>query len=380
MEKCRARIRQARRVALKVGSQVLLDKNGRVDPAVFSRIALAAAGLIGQGKELVIVSSGAIASGRAALSREKGLLTLPEKQAVASLGQPILMRNWGRAFSEHQILVGQALLTHDDFSQRQRYLHSRNTLEQMLKLKILPIINENDAVAVEEIKFGDNDLLAALVAVMLKADLLVILSVAPGLCDLDPLIHPEAKVIPIVRELSRNLYECAGSGKSETGSGGMESKLRAAEIAGAAGILTFIGSGKEPGVLEKLMDGKILGTLILPDKQKLSGLKHWLLFAGKAKGELRIDQGAVKALKEQKKSLLPSGVLEVKGKFLAGELVRVVDEQGKELAKGLVNYGASDLKRIKGMRTDRIQEILGSKDYDEVIHRDNLAVSGRDKV
>jgi len=376
MEKYRARLRASRRVIIKIGSQALIDEKGRIDREVFDNIASAAAGLVQQGKEVVIVSSGAIASGRALLGGDKGSLTLPEKQAVASLGQPILMRNWDQAFSDHQILVGQVLLTHDDFSLRTRYLHSRNTLEQMLKLGILPIINENDAVAVEEIKFGDNDLLAALVAVMLQADLLVILSIAPGLCDLDPLKHPEAKVIPIVRRLDQRLYECLGKDKSELGSGGMESKLRAAEIAAAAGIITFIGSGKDPEVLKKLFEGKILGTVILAEKQKLSGLKVWLLFAGKPKGELKIDQGAVKALKEQKRSLLPSGVLDVKGRFLAGEMVRVVDEQGREVAKGLVNYGASELKRIKGYHTDRIQDILGSKDYDEVIHRDNLAMSG----
>jgi len=377
MDKYRSRLRQARRIVLKVGSQVLLDESGGIDARIFSQLASAVARMLNQGREVILVSSGAIASGKALLGRKSNALTLPEKQAIASLGQPLLMENYREAFSAYDILIGQVLLTHEDFSLRTRYLHSRNTLEQMLRMKILPVINENDAVAVEEIKFGDNDLLAALVAVMLKADLLVILSIAPGLCDTDPLKDPKAKVIPVVEGLDKKLFECAISGKSEAGSGGMKSKLRAAEIVGAAGIMTFIGSGKNPEALEKLFEGKILGTLILAEKQRLKGLKHWLLFAGKPKGEIKIDAGAVKALVERKKSLLPSGVVEVRGKFLAGEMVKVIDEQGKEIARGLVNFGAADLRRIKGLHTEKIPEVLGSKDYDEVIHRDNLVVSSK---
>ncbi len=375
-EKYRAKIRSAKRVVIKIGSQALVDESGGMDLRVFDDLASAVAELTQAGKEVVMVSSGAIASGLKLLGRKKASLTLPEKQAVASLGQPLLMRNYERAFSPHKILCGQALLTHEDFSIRPRYLHSRNTLEQMLKLRILPVINENDAVAVEEIKFGDNDRLAALVAAMLQADLLVILSVAPGLCDRDPLRYPDAKVIPVVKESHGKLYECVDESKSELGSGGMTSKLLAAGIAGAAGIMTFIGSGKDSGVLPKLFEGKIVGTLILPEREKLSGMKHWLLFAGKPRGEIFIDRGAVRALVERKKSLLPSGVLEVKGKFLSGEMVRVVDEQGREVARGLVNFGAYDLKQIKGLHTDKIAEILGSRDYEEVIHRDNLVISG----
>jgi len=379
MEKYRARIRSARRVVLKIGSQALVDERGEPDQRVFEELASAVAALTREGREVVMVSSGAIASGLKLLGREPRSLTLPEKQAVAALGQPRLMRNWERAFAPHKILVGQALLTHEDFSVRPRHLHSRNTLEQMLKLRILPVINENDAVAVEEIKFGDNDQLAALVAAMLSADLLVILSVAPGLCDQDPLKHPEARVIAVVKEAHARLYECVDESKSELGSGGMSSKLLAANIAGAAGIMTFIGSGKDPEVLPKLFEGKILGTLLLPGREKLSGLKHWLRFAGKPKGEIFIDPGAVKALVERKKSLLPSGVLEVRARFQAGELVRVLDPDGREVARGLSNFSAHDLKRIKGRHTGQIAEILGNKDYEEVIHRDNLVISGEQK-
>ena len=376
-ENFRARIKSARLVVLKIGSQVMLDDKGRIDRRFFDSLAQTVAGLSSQGRKVVIVSSGAIANGLAQLPGLKKNLTMPEKQAVAALGQPILMQHYQRAFAKYKLPVGQVLLTHEDFSIRGRYLNSRNTLEEMQSLGIVPVINENDTVAVEEIRFGENDQLAALVAVMMQADLLVVLSVVLGLCDCDPTENPDAEVIPIVRSLDRKLFECVGEGKSKAGSGGMKSKVAAAGVAGAAGIPTFIGSGKDPAVLRRLFEGKINGSLVLPQGEKLKGLKHWLLFAGKPKGELKIDKGAARALAEMNKSLLPIGLLDVKGKFSAGELVAVVDEQGREVAKGLVNYGADDLKKIKGRRSDEIAKVLGAKDYDEVIHRDNLAPSGK---
>ncbi len=371
----RKKIKASKRVVIKLGSQVLFDRKGKPDKKIFNQLAQTCARLIQQGKKIALVSSGAIASGIARLGEKKIPKTMPEKQAIASLGQPILMQYYQKAFAPYKLPVGQVLLTHDDFSSRARYLHSKNTLETLFKMGIIPIINENDAVSVEEIQFGDNDQLASLVAVMLGADLLVLLSVIKGFCDSDPLENPQAKVIPIIRNLDQQIYHCLGEGKTELGRGGMESKLRAAEIAASAGIPTFIGSGKDPEVLEKLFEGKILGSLILPEKKKLPSFKHWLLFAGKPRGKIQIDAGAVQALVERKKSLLPSGVVEVKGRFEAGELVEIVDPEGREIARGLVNYSSSELEKIKGHKTDQIEKILGRKDYDEVVHRDHLVMA-----
>jgi glutamate 5-kinase len=362
-------------MVVKVGSQVMVDAGGRIDRSFFDEFARTVAGLYRQGRKVVVVSSGAIVNGRLQLPGLRKTLTMPEKQAIAALGQPILMQHYQRAFRKYKLLVGQVLLTHEDFAVRTRYLNSKNTLEQMQKLGIVPVINENDTVAVEEIRFGENDRLAALVAVMLKADLLVMLSVVPGVCREDPLKNPSAEVIPVISRLDRKLYEYAGEGRSQTGSGGIKSKLDAASVAGAAGIPAFIGSGRDPEVLRRLLEGKIMGSLVLPGGRKLKGIKHWLLFAGRGRGELKIDRGAVRALVERNKSLLPSGLLEVRGKFLAGELVSVVDEQGREVARGLVNYGSQDLKRIAGHKTGEIAGLLGVKDYDEVIHRDNLVLA-----
>jgi len=375
-ENFRDRLKTAKSAVIKIGSQVMVDDRGRIDRGFFDELAATVSSLARQGKKIVIVSSGAIVNGLLELPAFKKPLTMPEKQAIAGLGQPILMQHYRRAFARHKIPVGQVLLTHDDFSLRARYLNSKNTLEQMHRLGIIPVINENDTVAIDEIRFGENDQLAALVAVMLSAELLVILSVVPGLCRADPLKDPDAAVIPLIRSLDQKLYECVEDSKSKSGSGGMESKIAAARLAAAAGIPTFIGSGKNPEVLKRLFEGKIMGSLILPESAKLKGIKRWMLFAGRHKGELKIDSGAAKALIERNKSLLPSGLLEVKGKFLAGELVRVLDEQGKEIAKGLVNYSSEDLKKIKGRHTDEIEKLLGTKDYDEVIHKDNLALSG----
>jgi len=376
----RDRIRNARQIVIKIGSQVLIDAQAKPEPGVFEQLAENIAHLVHQGRKVAIVSSGAIVSGISHLSGlSKNNLSLAEKQAIAGVGQPILMQFYQKAFEPYKLLVGQVLLTHEDFSIRHRYLHSKNTLEQMQKLGIIPIINENDTVAVDEIRFGENDQLAALVAVMLKADLLVMLSVAKGICERDPLKYPDAQVIPVIKGFDQKLYECGEESKSRAGSGGIKSKLYAVEIASSAGIPTFIGSGKDPEVLRKLFEGKLLGSLVIAEKRKLKGLKHWLYFAGRAKGEIIVDTGAVKALVELNKSLLPKGVVEIRGKFNPGELVRVMDEQGREVGKGLVNYSAEQLKKIKGKHTNQIKELLGTKDYDEVIHRDNLALAFENK-
>ena len=369
-------LRQARRIVLKIGTRVLTKPAGGLDPKVFARLAGEVAEARRDQREIVIVSSGAIAAGRKLLNLGTARLTLPEKQAVAALGQPDLIAHWGRALHRQGLLVAQVLLTHEDVSDRHRYLNSRNTLLALLAKGIIPVINENDTVAVEEIKFGDNDKLSALVAGLVDADLLVLFSDIAGLCDHDPGLHAQAQVIPVLRELSRAVTECAGPSISPVSVGGMSSKIEAARTVQAMGIPTFIGSGKTPGILPRIFEGKIQGTLILPSGKKLRGRQYWIAYAQKPRGEVQVDAGARKALVEGKKSLLPSGVIQVQGRFEPGDAVRVLDPQGAEFARGLVRFSSSDLHRIKGLKTSAIEAVLGACDYEEVIHKDDLVLTG----
>jgi glutamate 5-kinase len=367
-------IKQARRVVIKIGTRVLTDPRGKLDPKSFSRIAGQIAELWQGGRRVVVVSSGAIVTGRKKLGRDRAPLTIPEKQALAALGQPALMRSYEQAFRKYSLPVAQILLTHEDFSSRERYLYCRNTLGTLLRFGVLPVINENDTVAVDEIKFGDNDTLSALVAVLFEADLLVLLSDIEGLCEQDPSINPDAKVIPLVRDLSQEIYERAGPTRSGLGIGGMSTKIQAARTVAAAGIPTFIGNGKTPEMLLRLFEGKIQGTLFLPGARKLKHRKHWIAFVQKTRGEIIVDDGARHALVEGKKSLLPSGVLSVNGRFVPGDAVKVQDSSGRQVGVGLVRYSPSELERIKGKKTSEVQKILGDQYYQEVIHRDDLVL------
>jgi glutamate 5-kinase len=371
----RASIKSARRIVLKIGTVVLVGKKGRLDPKSFSMIAEQIAALWQGGKKIVVVSSGAIVTGMKKLAREKDNLTLPEKQAMAALGQPALMRSYELAFRKYSIPVAQILLTHEDFSDRKRYLHSRNTLETLLRFGILPVINENDTVAVDEIKVGDNDNLSAMVAAMFGADLVILLSSIEGLCNKDPSIHPDAKVIPIVKDLDKAIYESAGPSKTGIGIGGMSTKIQAARTAAAAGIPTFIGNGKRPRILLRLFEGKMQGTLFLPSARKIRGRKHWIAFSQKPRGEIRVDEGAARALIQGKKSLLPSGVISATGRFEQGDAVNLKDENGRKIGVGLVRYSASEVERIKGRKTSEVENILGYKYYQEIIHRDDLVLT-----
>jgi len=368
-------LRQAQRVVVKIGTRVLTTAAGGLDPKVFARLAGEVAEARRMKREIVIVSSGAMAAGRKRLGIGPAKLTMPEKQAVAALGQPDLIAAWERAFRKHGLLVAQVLLTHEDFAERLRYLNSRNTLVTLLEKGIIPVINENDTVAVEEIKFGDNDRLSALVAGLLDADLLVLLSDIMGLCDQDPGLHADAQVIPVVRELTREVFECAGPSRHALATGGMSSKIVAARAVSSMGIATFIGNGRTPGLLSRIFEGKIQGTLILPSGKKLRGRQYWIAFARKPRGQVQVDAGARRALVEGNKSLLPSGVTQVHGRFAAGDAVAVTDPEGVEFARGLVRFSASDLNRIKGLKTSAIEAVLGERDYEEVIHKDDLVLT-----
>jgi len=365
---------KVRRIVVKVGSSILASVEKGLHYEVFSHLTKEISDLKRQGYEIVLVSSGAIAAGMEKLGYKTRPQAITQKQATAAVGQTRLMNIYENYFSHFQQMVAQVLLTHDDLSRRRRFLNARNTLLTLLKLGIIPIINENDTVAVDEIKFGDNDNLSALITNLIGADLLIILTDIEGLCDSDPRVNPNARCIPLVEEIDVDMGGIVGGTKSETSVGGMISKIQAARKASRFGIPTVVARGTKEGVLHQILKGKEIGTLILPKGEALSSRKHWIAFNPKPKGEVMVDDGAKKAIVQKGKSLLPSGVVKIRGSFDRGDLVTCQGPRGKEFARGLVNYSATELEKIKGLRSDQIESTLGYKYSDEVIHRDDLVV------
>lgn len=367
-------LRRTRRVVVKIGSQILSSQNG-IEEGRLRGLVRELAELHDQKKEIVVVSSGAVAAGMTRLGRKEKPKTIPEKQALAAVGQIRLMALYERHFAKFDKSVAQVLLTHEDLANRQRYINAKHTFQMLLESSIIPIVNENDTVAVEEMKFGDNDHLSALVATLLEADLLVILSDVEGVYDKDPRAFKDAELIPLITEPKGLSQTVAGRSLSPVGTGGMSTKLDAAEKASAAGIPTVIASGVQNGVLAKVFAEKdTCGTLILPEANRMTSRKHWIAYNLKPAGEIVVDQGAHDAVVQKGKSLLPSGLKEVRGIFGVGECVRCLDLDGREFARGLVNYSAQELNQIKGLHTSRIEKVLGYKAYDEIIHRDDLVV------
>jgi len=367
-------LKRARRVVVKIGSQILSSSAG-IEENRLRGLVRELALLHERKKEIVVVSSGAVAAGMTRLGRKERPKSIPEKQALAAVGQIKLMALYERAFSKFDKCVAQVLLTADDLANRQRYINAKHTFQMLLESSIIPIVNENDTVAVDEMKFGDNDHLSALVATLLEADLLVILSDVEGVYDKDPRIHRDAQLIPLIGEPKGIRQAIGGESMSAAGTGGIVTKLGAAQEAAAAGIPTLITSGLRDGALEKIFDAKEqVGTLILPEANRLPSRKHWIAYNLKPGGELVVDQGAYDAVVQKGKSLLPSGLKEVRGAFGVGECVRCLDLAGKEFARGLVNYSAQELNRIRGLHTSGIEKVLGYKAYEEIIHRDDLVV------
>jgi len=362
-----------KRVVMKLGSSVVTTDQG-LDHRVIRSIAQDVSRHKKSGKEFIIVSSGAIAAGVRRLKLKDGARSIPHKQAAASVGQSRLMAAYEAAFGTHDIRVGQMLLTKDDFSERRRYLNARNTLTTLLSWGAIPIINENDTVVVDEIKLGDNDNLSALVAAMADADLLLTLSDVDGLLDCDPRINDNACLIPEVKEITYQIRSCAGAQPGKFGRGGMVSKLAAAERVRISGIPMIIAKGKEPGIVNSVLQGHPCGTIFLPAKEKISSRKHWIRYNLDPEGEIQIDPGAVKAITTGARSLLPSGVISVSGVFDHGSSVLVTDERGHPIAKGLINYSSEELEKIKGRQTAEIDWILGYRRNDEVIHVDNMVI------
>jgi glutamate 5-kinase len=370
----RRALTRARRLVVKVGSGLITEPGQGPHEGRIGALAADIASLIRDRREVALVSSGAIATGTARLGLEARPRSIPEKQAAAAVGQSALMWQYEHAFKRFGIPVGQVLLTGQDISDRSRYLNARNTLLTLLDFGVLPIVNENDTVAVDEIKVGDNDNLAALVAHLIDADLLVLLTDVEGLYTGDPRRDPGARRLDTVEAVTEAIeglvYDAAGA----VSVGGMSTKLQAAQKAAASGIPMVIASGHEAGVLPRLLKGEAVGTYFKPRDDRLAARKRWIAFAVPPQGRLTVDAGAKKALTERGKSLLPSGLVEVDGEFQAGEVVALAELDGKEFARGLVNYDASELRRIRGSRTADIEKTLGYKRVDEVVHRDNLVV------
>ncbi len=366
-------VASARRVVVKVGSTVLSKGDPHLHLPTITRLAREICELRQREVEVVLVSSGAILAGMSKLGLERWPHSIPLKQAAAATGQSELMRAYEEACQTLGQKVAQVLLTQEDFRHRQRYLNARNTLSTLLHLSVLPIINENDTVAVEEIRVGDNDILSALVATLVGADLLVILTDTDGLFTADPRREVGARLIPLVTDTAAGGFS-AGRSHSGLGTGGMSSKVDAAHRAALSGIPTIIANGLVEGTLRRIWDGGEVGTLFLPSEVHLRSRKRWLAFATHPRGVLTVDAGAKRALIEGGKSLLPSGVVGITERFEAGDVVSVVGPDRKEFARGLTNYGDEEIRKIRGRKSAEIVVLLGYKSFDEVIHRDNLVI------
>jgi glutamate 5-kinase len=366
---------KSRRVIIKVGSAVLTSSGQGLNMDRISDLAADISSIMGQGREIIIVSSGAVAAGLAklGLKKTKGM-PLSLKQAAAAIGQSGLMWAYEKMFNAHDRKVAQVLLTREDLSSRTRFLNARNTLQTLLDHDVIPIINENDTVSVDEIKFGDNDNLSGLVAHLADADMLVILSDVEGLYTGDPRLDSSAKLIPLVEKITAEMERSAGDTQTAVGLGGMRSKLMTAKKVGAYGVHMVIVNGKKSGVLPLLFKGADVGTLFLPRAEKQESRKYWIANTVRCSGKVVVDDGGREALVSRGKSLLPGGVIKIEGNFKVGDCVNCVDRGGKAFARGLVKYSSSELDLIKGLKTSQIEPVLGHKDYDEVIHRDDLVI------
>ena len=366
-------INDAKRVVVKVGSAVLM-RAGQIDHDAVDSLCEDIAELAGAGRQVAVVSSGAIACGVANLALKERPDTLPELQAAAAVGQSLLMQLYDRALSKRGFHCGQMLLTRDDFADRTRYLNASNTLRALLGMKAIPIINENDTVAVEEIRFGENDVLSAYVANIFEADLLIMLSTVAGLYEDFSDKGRSGRVIPEVEGVDETVQSLATSDRSAIGSGGMATKLEAARIVTRAGEAALVADGKEPHVLRRIFAGEKIGTLFYPEREHMAGRKRWIGYGARAKGEITVDDGAARALKDGGKSLLPSGIVAVSGDFDAGDVVSIRTKAGQIFARGVASYSSGEVSRIKGLKTTDIAKILGSKPYDEVVHRDVMTL------
>ncbi|MCE5237874.1 glutamate 5-kinase [bacterium] len=367
---------QVRRLLVKVGTRVVTDPEGGLDMIFLDRLARQIGRLKDRDVECLIVTSGAVHLGRQVLRNPRTKETLTYRQAAAAIGQPELMRNYSAAFAAHALIPAQVLLTMDDMIDRQRYTNVRNQLELLLKTHVVPIINENDSVSVEGVTFVENDRLAAIVATKMRVDLLVFLSDQAGLFTDNPSQNPEAQLIPVVQP-GAPLQADVGSAGGPESRGGMKAKISAARVAATCGISVVMADGREDNVLLRLCEGQQVGTLFVAGRQTAGGKKPWLAAVREPMGTIWIDEGACRALcQPDGASLLPSGVTSSRGDYEAGDLVSVVGPEGREIARGLVNYSVDEVRRIAGRHSRDIGRILGHAGADEVIHRDNMVLTG----
>ncbi|MDA8334512.1 MAG: glutamate 5-kinase [Peptococcaceae bacterium] len=370
-------LKGTKRVVVKVGSSSITGTGGEPDAGRLAGLAGQVAALKGNGTEVLLVSSGAVAAGVGRLGLAARPSTIPEKQACAAVGQGIIMQVYEKLFSGHGLIAGQVLLTRGDLADRGRFLNARNTLNTLLHLGVVPVINENDTVAVEEINFGDNDFLSALVAGLVDADLLCLLTDIDGFYTADPRVDAGARLIPTVAAITPELESSAGGPGTTRGSGGMASKLAAARVAVQCGTAVVVAHSRERDVLPRILAGEELGTFFRPGATRLEHRKRWIAHGAPAAGRVEVDGGAVRALVRGGKSLLPSGVLGVEGCFEAGTTVGIFGADGREVARGIVNFNSRELTMIKGRQTGEIEGLLGHKDYDEVVHRNNMVLMTR---
>ncbi len=362
---------KVKRLVVKIGSSSLTYPTGKLNIEQIEKLVRQMVDLHNRGMDVLLVTSGAVVAGVGKLGLTKKPRNMPEKQAAAAVGQGVLLHMYEKIFAEYGAVVGQVLLTREDFADRRRFLNARNTLQALLGFRIIPVINENDTVAVDEIKLGDNDNLAAMVAGLVDAELLVLLSDVDGLFDGDPR-KPGSRLLGEIYEISEEIESLAG-GATGMGTGGMVTKIQAARIAMHSGLVTVIAKASEHDVIRRVVAGEPLGTAFWPSA-KLVQKKKWIAFGATVCGRVYVDSGAARALQKEGKSLLPSGVTGVDGDFEVGNTVSVIDPSGREIARGIVNYSAAEVEKIKGCKTSEIAGILGHKDYDEIIHRDNLAL------
>ena len=367
-------LKKAKRVVVKIGSGVLTRNHG-LNHEIIETISHQISQLWDTGCEVILVSSGAIAAGVKKIGFDKRPEGIPARQAAAAVGQAGLILSYEQTFSHYNRKVAQLLLTRDDLSNRRRYLNARNTINTLLDWGIVPIINENDTVVTEEIKLGDNDNLSAMITLLMDADILINLTDIDGLFDKDPRVHEDAALIKEVTTITKEMEAAACGIPGNLGTGGMLSKLKAAKKLSRSGIPMIIAGGKNQNILSELVSGKEFGTFFIPGKRRLNSRKCWIAYTLKPQGAICLDRGAEEAIVSRGKSILPIGITSVQGAFGMGAPVEIKDQEENILGRGLANYSSADIKSIMGMKTSAISSVLGSKPYDDVIHRDNLAIT-----
>lgn len=374
-ETSREALKKAKRIVIKVGTSTITYANGKRNFSQIDRLAREISDLQNQGKEMILVTSGAVAVGVDRMGLPGKPKTIPGKQAAAAVGQGVLMHTYEKFFADYGQIVAQVLITKTEAIDRHRYTNTRNTFMELMRQRVIPIVNENDVVALDELKIGDNDNMSALVAGIVDADLVIILSDVDGLYTANPQTHPDAVIVPEVAEITPEIEASAGGIGSARGTGGMATKIQAAKAATSSGIHLVIASGTEKNAITRVLQGEELGTLFVSRENRLQFRKRWLAFGAKIAGSIVVDDGCAKAIRKAGGcSILPAGVFAVQGEFLPGSTVSVIDKDAHELARGLVHYSSAELEQIKGCNSGEIANILGHKNFDEVIHRDDLVI------